>query len=145
MHMVFVLKTDILGPKYMILAFFKSFTLPGGGGFFPKYMFLHKDDVQSSMSDVLGQDSLYMGSNSFMHCCVIIVTLKFLDKPIRGIPALRLQLFLLLDDIFLCKLESFSCRVCLVLCWSYPAPEYKLSTSFFTLRVRFLHFFEFPT
>ena len=54
MHMVFVLETDILGPKYMILAFFKSFTLPGGGGFFPKYRFLHKGDVQSSMSDVLG-------------------------------------------------------------------------------------------
>ena len=54
MHMVFVLETDILGPKYMILAFFKSFTLPGGGGFFPKYRFFHKGDVQSSTSDVLG-------------------------------------------------------------------------------------------
>ena len=47
-------KIGHLGPKHMILAFFKSFTLPGESGIFPKYMFLHKDDVQRGMSDVLG-------------------------------------------------------------------------------------------
>ena len=36
---------------YYPVQFYSS---PGGGGNFPKYRFLHKDDVQRGMSDVLG-------------------------------------------------------------------------------------------
>ena len=42
-----------------------------------------------------------MGSSSFMHCCVIIDTLKFSDKPTRGIISAATPTFSLLDDILL--------------------------------------------